>query len=1286
MNEEQSSRCTDSMMVEKAHARREHFSDLPKDTDSGLWGIALSGGGIRSATFCAGLLKALAQNRVFHRFDVMSTVSGGGYIGGTVGKLFDNARETGQHPIEIEQALADADSRRFAVWLRANGRYLIPNGTKDILYASANFIRSLLGVHVELAILSILLGGVLVGLDLAIWAWADCITSNGGCWAPLGIGKGALAVLSLWPTIWIVLPIPAWFGCMFAFAYWATPEKAGQRIDVQHMLIALVSAASIAAIAYFGNFDRIEGVVEFGRLELPMPWVLIADAILGAAVVGIVLASILRRRKPDVPDALRNALTTCLANVLRIVLVILALGVIDGLAWWFAKGDTANTGIVGGAIATTVIALRVLLPRISDLPQNLAPLSRRRLLALVNLAGIAVLALIVVFWISLLHRTATAALFSRPPAPLDFELGALWLALMVAAPLVVVLVSFHSLDSLNRSSLYSFYRARLVRSFLGAANPKRFDPNSNDATVDTPFDSSPDGPMSRIDDVHPLDDVSISDYSPHEAGGPIHLLNVCINQTHDPRGGLFNQDRKGMLMTVGPNGLIRVGQRGWARIDPKGAPSLGSWMAISGAAVAPGLGGNTRPGIAALSMIAGLRLGYWCDSDALVQTQADSAPVSKHRGGASKYEQLLSELVGRFNGDESRYWYLSDGGHIENTGAYALLRERCSLIVVADCGADPRYGFRDLENLVRKARIDLQAEVTFLRPKPGDAHAICGFGSLDELASEESTACLALAQVTYKGTPKIAHMIVVKPNMCANMPVDLVNFKGDNPLFPQEPTTDQFFSEAQWESYFRLGQTLGRHLTAGLLDDLPQFVDQNFVKDEASASGSADAATEANRLPVQTRRIPARIAAASAVTASFSIGAIATLGFSTWQAVKAELQARDSSTHIQPASFRELTDIFGKIAPTNTTQLALNDARIGEMASALLRIGEVECTDLNSQAFRNSPLILLMVSSTRDACRRATQRHPACDALASDDKLPACLQTEPRAVCEQQYWIRSYGDGTNASNNSVNCPNHAIWKTAASTTAPPVIGSDVPAAPNPQTSPPPPQSASDPYASEAQGASSTVATGATQPPPPATAAQPLACKGRTVYLQIYGPELRDRVRSLREPWRALGASVPPVEDVWDTARRSGRKAPQPYTVPTVIYHDPDSKPCADQLAPKDAAPQWSVVPLSARLEGRPGTIEVWIPPLQANVGGPPDSAYCYQEDVRKDGPGRYGVHCHTTRSACESARGPNATRQQSACVATDLSAAEGIRYLRGWAGSWYALAAQPFKSPFPPLE
>jgi hypothetical protein len=49
-----------------------------------LFGIALSGGGIRSATLSAGILDIFNQVGIFSKADYLSTVSGGGYIGGYV--------------------------------------------------------------------------------------------------------------------------------------------------------------------------------------------------------------------------------------------------------------------------------------------------------------------------------------------------------------------------------------------------------------------------------------------------------------------------------------------------------------------------------------------------------------------------------------------------------------------------------------------------------------------------------------------------------------------------------------------------------------------------------------------------------------------------------------------------------------------------------------------------------------------------------------------------------------------------------------------------------------------------------------------------------------------------------------------------------------------------------------------------------------------------------------------------------------------------------------------------
>lgn len=1209
-------------------------ADRPEPSQ-GLWGLALSGGGIRSATFCFGLLKALGQNQVFHRFDLLSTVSGGGYIGSTVGKLFQNAKDSGKSPSEVEAALGEADRRWFTFWLRANGRYLIPRGGKDLMFAAASFGRNLVGLHVELALLSLLLGGLLVSFDLLAWGWADCIFSGGACWRPSWISVDVLAALSPWPTLWLFLPPVIWCGAAVATAYWTLPAKTGQGLTRQRWIIALLSLACTGwLVDYWGSSnDSTSSATAAQAMQLPSLLMFCAVGGLLAWVAGTLIAWRLTQAKGSEPDHSRNRLTGALGRTLSLGLTVAALGLVDAFAWLLANDSALHHGTAGAVIAITVVVLRTVLPKIADLPRSLAPGTRMILLGLINFVGLAVLALLLVFWISLLHRSATLSLFDEQRRVLQYALSWNWLAVLTLPPLLMVGVSLRNREFLNRSSLFAFYRARLVRSYLGATNAKRFPPGTTDATDPFPCSLAAEGPRVAVQDTHAEDDVPMANYQPHLAGGPIHLLNVCVNQTRDPRGGLFNQDRKGLLMTVGPQGRVRVGQDGWRRVDSSGSMSLGSWVAISGAAVAPGLGASTRPGIAALLTLAGIRLGYWWDSTALERAAGEALPPI-----VGKYGQLLNELRGRFDGNQRRDWFLSDGGHFENTAAYALLREECELIVIADCGADPRYTFGDLENLVRKARIDLQAEVTFLKPKlrhptapapmSSDAHreplpeatttepprlgqAPRVFGSLNDLVSPDSQACLALARVMYARSGKVGHLIIVKPNMCEGVPVDLVNFKADNPLFPQEPTTDQFFSEAQWESYFQLGCTLGRQLDAQFMTQVRRYADELFEEDNGSVVIlDADGRRKSVAAP---KRLPSRIAATGAVTASVSLGALATLGATAWQAVDTRLQAIERAKRVDPAVLKELTDLYGKLAPGSDGGVEAKDTRLGEMATALLRISDAACTETNTQAFKQSSLLQMMLKSTKKSCDEAVSKHPACKVLLNDDAIVSCLREETRISCVPRYWVRDYGASDRAR---LNCQPPVAAMTAVTEAGmaqtPGGIRSDMPdflggifsrlfgldKGSEPGAPPVRPAPSPLPPPATMTGTEPTPA----QPPAPAPAPEPAPaprklCAGKTIYIQIFGPELRDRVRLLREPWRdGLGANVPPIEDVWDSARRAGRTPPQTPKLPTVIYHDEGSRACAQRLEPPNAGTPWSVRALSQRLRGTPGVIEVWIPP------------------------------------------------------------------------------------------
>ena len=94
--------------------------------------LCLSGGGIRSATFGLGVVQALAHTGILGKLDYLSTVSGGGYIGGWLTTWLH--REGRSAVIQgLDPAFANAmggEAARLSPVerLRATCRYLAPQG------------------------------------------------------------------------------------------------------------------------------------------------------------------------------------------------------------------------------------------------------------------------------------------------------------------------------------------------------------------------------------------------------------------------------------------------------------------------------------------------------------------------------------------------------------------------------------------------------------------------------------------------------------------------------------------------------------------------------------------------------------------------------------------------------------------------------------------------------------------------------------------------------------------------------------------------------------------------------------------------------------------------------------------------------------------------------------------------------------------------------------------------------------------------------------------------------
>lgn len=991
----------------------ERRAALGERDDQPLWGLALSGGGIRSATFGLGLISALARGLALARMDLLSTVSGGGYIGAFLGRLYSRLDGAHQAP-DVARALANPDGAAFMRWLRANGRYLMPRGARDRSYVLTLYLRNLVAVHLELGVVAMMLGAALVALNMGVWL--------GLAWLGLYQDEAvfvALRWLPGWlpPVVLLVLPVAGLAGLMLTMSYWMLsvlikpPDDSAllQATPWRPLKLGVVPLVAAAWLVWVYE-PLVQATGPLGHVLRLVLWAGCLTLLLAvglASLANMVLLPAIRRCAGDpvqvrhLLDKTRSDLTHWLALCVKVALGAVVLGLLDRLAWLLAFGER-NVGALGLALVVASAMTRALLPLLA------ATAPRQRLHGLLAPLGQALGYLLTfgltAWWVSLVYRAIVGTLWGG--TALDIT-AAGWVVMVLMLGLLgyVRLTASHA-DFLNNSSLHRFYRGRLARGYLGATNPERVGAAGPLAPATTQRE-----PGLSVEDHALDDDLTMAAYRPHAHGGPVHLLNVCVNESIDPTGGLYNQDRRGRLMTVCGGGLAHMPNRGWTRLRPQQSKSLATWMAISGGAIAPAMGAVTRGGMAPLMAFAGLRLGYWWPAG---NPPADAPPSRRPRWCTAllawKSGLLLSETFGTGLSLNQSRWLLTDGGHFENTGAYALLEQKAELVVVADCGADPGYRFSDLENLVRKARIDLNTDIQMLRPRaqpPGTKRRqeLGLFGSLDEVVSPQGKVCLAVGRIRYPAGQPPGLLVLVKPSISDAMPVDLANFKANHPRFPQETTADQFFSEAQWESYFRLGQSLGEPLTLDFLNWLVAHVDGWFEPDHTEHVGRTETAPTSGRLPARLSTSTAAAVGAGAL----GLSALAPAALIAWDAVSAARRSNAPVAEASPAALTELSLLWAKAQASGRPPAA---EPLNTLAARITEQAETQCAgswDGPYSVTASDPTARLIALDALAACHRLSGVHqtPSCAQLtqmaqppAHADELPLnCLAALTAARC-----------------------------------------------------------------------------------------------------------------------------------------------------------------------------------------------------------------------------------------------------------------------------------------------
>jgi hypothetical protein len=314
----------------------------------------------------------------------------------------------------------------------------------------------------------------------------------------------------------------------------------------------------------------------------------------------------------------------------------------------------------------------------------------------------------------------------------------------------------------------------LIRTFLGASR------TSAERTPNpfTGFDPNDNIKMWKLKDVPQ----------------PLHVINTTLNLVATNR--LAWQDRKAESFTISPLhcGSHRVAYRPSSEYG--NAISLGTAMALSGAAVAPNQGAQSSPALAFLLTLFNVRLGAWLGNPG--PAGGGRRPTWHLNDPKVGTLAIFNELFGRTT-DTNPYVYLSDGGHFDNLGLYEMVLRRCHYIVVSDAGCDGNYTFEDLGNSLRKIRIDLGIPITFDNK----------IQMTKDGAGTERNRHAAVATIDYKAADGAEAtqgvLVYIKATLTGDEPIDVVNYARACPDFPHESTVNQWFGEAEFESYRALG-------------------------------------------------------------------------------------------------------------------------------------------------------------------------------------------------------------------------------------------------------------------------------------------------------------------------------------------------------------------------------------------------------------------------------------------------------------------------------------------------
>jgi hypothetical protein len=836
--------------------------------------LCLSGGGIRSAIFGLGILQGLAKHRLLCAFDYLSTVSGGGYVGGWLTAWIAHHPEGAAGVAEELRRRPDSPLNpepQPIRHLRAFSNYLTPRTgltSVDSWTLIATYLRNMLlnwfvlisWLAAAMMVPRLFLAAIL--LPPARWTESPlylehlaeynvaltCLLALAFVLVAVAMAYAIIDVPSTGDRRWsqnrflLCRQLPLLVASLALTEWWALysniHSSAGFRsgtglLQFVDFAVATYLAGGILA-GLFLRFSR----QQKGKSHLGASLFRLGAILATTAFGGLCLWAVATQLFSDPAKSAINYV--CFAPPFIFAALLLVNFLFTGLASWVSEDEdrewwarsaawiliticgwiVVNVVVLWGAQLINTQTTNRLAVFLGDVQAN--PVAKTLLATFGGVTGLVALILsfrskiskklgnngsgqgvliaiailffvllsIVISWLLLFigaqkwTENATTWLLGSN----DKYQNQLFVVFLLTAANLLVGMAMGFFINVNKFSLHATYRNRLIRAFLAASRTNE----ERHPHLFTGFD--------------PEDNINLKDLKTDK---PFHVINSALNLVKGSE--LAWQERRAESFTMSRLhcGSWHLGYRPSAEYGA--AVSLGTALTISGAAANPNMGYHSSAIVGFLMTLFNVRLGWWLGNSGI-----PGRHTWKLSGPRYSVRPLFSEAVGNTN-DNYPYINLSDGGHFENLGLYEMVLRRCKLIFVVDAGQDFDYVFEDLGNAIRKIRIDfgIPIDIKVVSPKKaGNTISHCAVGTIIYGAIDDGAAP--------------GRLIYVKPVICGDEPPDVANYAAGHPEFPHEPTTDQWFSESQLESYRLLGMHAIDSICGKDWSDktLPEFFDQ----------------------------------------------------------------------------------------------------------------------------------------------------------------------------------------------------------------------------------------------------------------------------------------------------------------------------------------------------------------------------------------------------------------------------------------------------------------------------